>query len=285
MKVGGLAVTLIALLIAFVSVFSASYTVDEGDRAIILRGGKAIGVEGPGLHFKVPFYDAVKEISARTFTYQTREVNVYTADSQPAKVNISVTYSVVPSTIIQFYSEFNTLEGWEQRQLANKVPSKAENILGRFTAVNAVQKRELLEKTIGDAIRAEVSPLVQIESVQLENTDFSDAYEKSIEALMEQEVAVRTKEKEADRKEIDNRIKVATAKADAEARFLVMKAEADGTEAKGQAEAKVLKAKAEILERNPMLVEQTKAEKWNGQGPTTVIGNGTTPFLQLQGSK
>lgn len=285
MKVGGLAVTLVALLIAFVSVFSASYTVDEGDRAIILRGGKAIGVEGPGLHFKVPFYDAVKEISARTFTYQTREVNVYTADSQPAKVNISVTYSVVPSTIIQFYSEFNTLEGWEQRQLANKVPSKAENILGRFTAVNAVQKRELLEKTIGDAIRAEVSPLVQIESVQLENTDFSDAYEKSIEALMEQEVAVRTKEKEADRKEIDNRIKVATAKADAEARFLVMKAEADGTEAKGQAEAKVLKAKAEILERNPMLVEQTKAEKWNGQGPTTVIGNGTTPFLQLQGSK
>ncbi len=109
MKVGGLAVTLTALLIAFVSVFSASYTVDEGDRAIILRGGKAIGVEGPGLHFKVPFYDAVKEISARTFTYQTREVNVYTADSQPAKVNISVSYSVVPSTIIQFDSEFNTL--------------------------------------------------------------------------------------------------------------------------------------------------------------------------------
>ena len=50
---------------------------------------------------------------------------------------------------------------------------------------------------------------------------------------------------------------------------------------KGEAEADAIKARATALAQNQNLVELIKAERWNGQLPTTVIPGNVTPFLSI----
>ena len=51
---------------ALVVLWGSWYTVDKGDRGVILRNGALIGVAEPGLGFKVPMIDSVKDIDIRS---------------------------------------------------------------------------------------------------------------------------------------------------------------------------------------------------------------------------
>ena len=42
---------------------------------------------------------------------------------------------------------------------------------------------------------------------------------------------------------------------------------------------RVVAIKTLALSSNPMLIELTKAERWDGKLPTTVLPNGTLPFI------
>jgi len=40
-----------------------------------------------------------------------------------------------------------------------------------------------------------------------------------------------------------------------------------------------MKAKAEVLAQNPQLIDLIKAERWNGQMPTTLMGSDSSGVL------
>jgi regulator of protease activity HflC (stomatin/prohibitin superfamily) len=75
------------------------YTVDEGERAVVVSQGKVSGVSGPGFHWKAPFITDAHIISVRTQAIEFPEEPVYTADRQTANVTFSVNYaaSIRPS--------------------------------------------------------------------------------------------------------------------------------------------------------------------------------------------
>lgn len=56
------------------------------------------------------------------------------------------------------------------------------------------------------------------------------------------------------------------------------KADALATELRGKAEAEAIKARAQALASNQNLVELTKAERWNGELPTTMLPNSALPL-------
>ena len=58
----GAGIGVVALLVIL---FSASYTIDEGERGVILRLGKIVGEAGPGLHFKLPVINSIEKISVQ----------------------------------------------------------------------------------------------------------------------------------------------------------------------------------------------------------------------------
>ena len=86
----------IVTLLAIGAVFDSFYTVDQGDRAVLLRNGAIVGVEQPGLHFKTPWIDVVHQVDVQTRTQRYAKVNSYSQDQQPADIAISVTYHVDP---------------------------------------------------------------------------------------------------------------------------------------------------------------------------------------------
>jgi regulator of protease activity HflC (stomatin/prohibitin superfamily) len=128
--------------------------------------------------------------------------------------------------------------------------------------------------------KAVIGPII-VESVQIENIDFSDAYEQSIEARMLAEVEVQKVRQNAEREKVTAEITVIQAQAEADAQLARATAEAEATRIRGEAEASAIKAKAEALKDNAGLIALTQAEKWNGALPTTMIPDATVPFMNM----
>jgi regulator of protease activity HflC (stomatin/prohibitin superfamily) len=148
--------------------------------------------------------------------------------------------------------------------------------------VSAVQNRVQLVKDVTKAIRESVHGPIVVDSVQIENIDFSDAYEKSIELRMQAEVLVQTEKQNLEKEKVNAEIAVTQAKGQAESNLARARAEAEATRVKGEAEASAIKARAEALAQNQNLIELTKAERWDGKLPTTMIPGSAVPFISAR---
>lgn len=266
-----------------VVVLSGLYTIDQGERGVILRFGAITGVAEPGLGLKVPFIDSVVSISVQSRSQFYGDVQSYSRDQQTAAVQISVNYRLPADQVAKIYSEYGSEEGILTRLLDRRVPEQFKNVFGRFNAVTAIQERARLNQETEDAIRGSVdgAPIV-IESVQIENIDFSDAYEQSIESRMLAEVEVQKLRQNAEREKVQAEITVTQANAQADAVRAQAEAQAAATRLAGDAEADAIRAKGAALRDNPSLIDLTAAERWNGQLPTTMIPGATVPFIGVQ---
>jgi len=258
--------------IATVAVLVSSfYTIDAGDRGVILRNGKVVGTADPGLSFKLPIIDSVKKISVQTQAQVYEKVLVYSRDQQTANLQVSVNYRLLPDEVEKIYTEFGSSEGLISRTLDRQVPEEVKNVFGRFNAVTAIQERERLGQEIMVAIKnAAASQMMTIESVQVENIDFSNVYEQSIEQRMLAEVEVQKVQQNAQREKVQAEIKVIQAKADA-----------DAVRLQGDAEASAINARGKALRDNPGLVDLVAAGKWDGKLPTTMVPGSSVPFINV----
>jgi regulator of protease activity HflC (stomatin/prohibitin superfamily) len=259
-------------IVALVILGGSFYTIDAGERGVILRNGKVVGTAEPGLGFKLPIVDSVKEITVQTQARVYEKVMVYSKDQQNAELQISVNYRLPADQVETIYSEYGGKDGVMTRLLDRQVPEEVKNVFGRFNAVTAIQERERLSREVQEAIQgATKNPVIIVESVQIENIDFSEAYEQSIEQRMLAEVEVQKVQQNAQREKVQAEILVIQAKAEADAKKL-----------QGDAEAHSINARGRALAQNPALVELIQAEKWDGKLPTTMVPGQTVPFINVK---
>ena len=271
------------------------YTIDQGERGVVLRNGAIIGTADPGWHAKIPWIDSVETISVQTHIWE-ETFEAYSQDQQPATMQVSVNYRAQPSAVENIYSSFGSLEGMADRVLIPRWRQEIKTAFGKFGAATAISDRAALNISAGERVMAVTPPdaPVTIDGVQIEDIAFSDAYENSIEQRMQAEVEVQRTRQNAERDIVtankDAQQKVIGAKAEAErlqvsaqaqavATRQLAAADADATRLRGDAEASAIRARAEALAQNPALVELVRAERWNGTLPTTMLPNGTVPFL------
>jgi regulator of protease activity HflC (stomatin/prohibitin superfamily) len=259
-------------LIALTVIGGSFYTVDQGERGVILRNGAVVGTAEPGLGFKLPIVDSVREINVQTQARVYEKVMVYSRDQQNANLQVSVNYRLASDKVEQIYSEFGSRDGIVTRLLDRQVPEEVKNVFGKFNAVTAIQERARLGMEIQEAIqKASSNAMLIVESVQVENIDFSDAYEKSIEQRMLAEVEVQKVQQNAEREKVQAEIAVIQAKA-----------QADAVKLQGDAEAHAINARGKALRDNPSLIQLVQAEKWDGKLPTTMVPGQTVPFINVK---
>jgi regulator of protease activity HflC (stomatin/prohibitin superfamily) len=197
---------------------------------------------------------------------------VYSRDQQNANLQVSVNYRLATDQVEKIYSEFGGQDGIVTRLLDRQVPEEVKNVFGRFNAVTAIQERERLSREVQESIqKAASNTMLIVESVQVENIDFSDAYEQSIEQRMLAEVEVQKVQQNAEREKVQAEIAVIQAKA-----------QADAVKLQGDAEAHAINARGKALRDNPSLVELVQAEKWDGKLPTTMVPGQTVPFINVK---
>jgi len=278
----GVAVFVVIGLLFVSTLFGSFYTINEKERGVELRNGKVIGVSDPGLEFKLPFIDDVEKISVQTYTMKYDRLQAYSKDQQTATVNVSVTFHVPATEVVNLYTKFGDIESMTSRLVSRQVPTQVENVFGQYNAVNAVQNRVKLVADISSAIKGSIVGPVVIDSVQVENIDFSDDYERSIAERMKAEVQVKTREQMLATEQVQAQIAVTQAQAQADSQLAKARAEAQAITLRGNAEAEAIKARAAALAQNGNLVELVKAEKWSGVLPTTMMPATAIPFLDAR---
>jgi len=276
----------IAGLVILIAIVGSWYTVDQTERGVLLRNGAVIGTAQPGLGFKVPLIDGVEKISVKTATYTWDKMNSYSYDQQPADLKISVTLRASPDKVSDLYAKFGRLDTAVNQVVSPVVNQQVKVVFGRYTAVKAIQERGALNNAIKDAIAETLKfdPMIIIESVQLENIEFSANYLHSIEQRMLAEVEVQKLQQNAEREKVQAQITVtqAMAKANADATRLNGEARATNIKLTGEAEAAAIEARARALGTNPNLVTLVQAERWNGVLPTTMVPGSAVPFVSLK---
>jgi regulator of protease activity HflC (stomatin/prohibitin superfamily) len=263
---------LLGAIVLFLGINGTYYTVDQGERAVLLRWGQAVDVEGPGLHFKLPFIEDVVKLSIREQKEEFK-TQAYSQDQQPATVQVSVNYRLTEDEVLNVYTRYGV--DYPSILIDTQLPQRLKEVFGIFSAQNMIQDRTKLglevERSLEHALDGRG---IHIVSVQVEDVAFSDVYETAVENRMKSIVLQYQAEAEK-QKRITN----------ADAAAYEVKAAADAQahaiEVQGNAQATAIKARADALRSNPDLVSLTAAEKWNGILPTTMVPGGAVPFLQL----
>lgn len=270
-------------------VLGSWYTVDQGERGVVLRNGAMVATADPGLHFKTPWFESVVYIPVtQQVTYWTGSSNAYAAmqaysqDQQPADMQVTVSWHIPSDQVQKVYSEYGSIDNLQSRLIARRAPQDVKTVFGKYTAVSVIQDRSKFNADVQAAIEAGVQGPVQIDSVQVENINFSSAYEKSVEAAMQARVEVQRLQQQQQQQEVQAKITVIQAQAAADARLAQAKAEAQAVQIKGEAEAAAIKARGDALKDNPNLVELTQAEKWDGHLPATMVPGSSVPFLSVK---
>jgi regulator of protease activity HflC (stomatin/prohibitin superfamily) len=268
-----------AVIVLLLIMYSTYFTIDQGERGVILHNGAIAGEAEPGLHFKLPIITTIAKISVqiqkeafeKTAEGDTR-MQAYSRDQQPATIAMSVNYHVTDASAV--YAQYGSLESMASRIISPKTYEQLKNVFGQFDAADAIQKRASLNAEVYAAIRGAVRGPIVIDSVQIEDITFSTQYEGAVEARMQ--AIVKQQQAEADKQK---RI------IDADASAYEVKAAADAKahqiEVQGNAEAGAIKARGDALRANPGLPTLVAAEKWNGILPTTMVPGNALPFLNL----
>jgi len=263
--------------------FGSFYTVDEGERTVVLYNGRVSDVAEPGLHFKLPIVEDTVPISIRQENYRFENVSAYSQDQQIGLMVLSVNVQPTAGEVARIYSEFGSVEAMVSRVLAPRVNEEVKTIFGGYTAAGAIRDRGRLNADIEAAIRSNIAGApFQLVSFQLENIDWSDSYEQAVEARATAEAGVATQRQTLEREKVQAEIAVTQAKARADSSVAEARARAEATRLAGEAEAAAIRARAAALSDNPNLIELTKAERWNGVLPTTMLPGVAAPVIGLR---
>jgi regulator of protease activity HflC (stomatin/prohibitin superfamily) len=249
--------------------FSSWYIVDQGERAVVLRLGATVGEAGPGPHFKLPWIDTVRKITVQNQNRRYQQLEAYSQDQQPANLTVSVSFVVSDPQMI--YEQYGDLEGAVMRLIDPRVMSGVKSIFGQYDAARAIQERVALNADFAAAVTSAINGPINIISVQIENIDFSEAYEQSVEQRMLAQVEIQRREQNLRTTEVEAQIARTRAEGEAEAIRL-----------RGEAEGAAIRARAEALRSNADLVQLQAVEKWDGKLPTTMVPSTALPFIDLQ---
>jgi prohibitin 2 len=162
-------------------------------------------------------------------------------------------------------------------------------VTARYAAPDLIAQRARVSSDIYSALGAKLAVYgAQVINIDMRNFAFQESYMRAINSKVEQEQLRLAAENKLLTVEAEQKQKVAIAQAEADA----VKATADGNAyanlkiATAQAEAlrvqnSALAQNKDVLELRRIEVEQTKANRGNGQLPQNVYAGAPIPFLNV----
>ena len=236
--------------------------VDTGQRGIKTRFGEIVSESLPeGLYFFNPITSSIVEMDTRVQRFDG-ETDTYTRDVQQAVIKYTLNYRLQQNAAHLVYRDIG--REWENRLIPQVVLGTLKEVVGKWDAVDLISNRDKAANTAFEQIRANLGER-NVEVSRFEITDI--AYTREFENSVEQKVIAQQRAIEE-----QNRTK----QIEEQARQKVLSAEA---------EAKSMQIRAEALEQNAKLVEWEAVQKWNGVLPQYMLGNGATPFINLNPGK
>lgn len=268
-------------LFGLIALMMSWYTIDEGHVGIIKTWGEAKYQVDPGLHFKMPFADAVEEIEVRQ-RKNTEKLAAATANQLPATAKVSINWTANKTSAMSLFVSYGGLDQFEERILDPKLRSASKAAISKYTASEIIREREKVVASIMENMVAALEGFpVTVNSPQLEDVTLPVAYLESVQAKERaREDAIREKHN-LEKQRLESLQKVNTADANAQSVRKAASAEAFRLITTSEAEARAINLVNAALAKSPHYVELVKAKAWDGKLPVTMLGNGTNTLLSL----
>lgn len=254
----------IGFILAFLIIvlISSITTVPTGHVGIKTRFGKVQeDVINEGLNVKAPFIEKIVKIDCRTQKTELENATA-TKDLQEVTFKIAVNFNITKETANELYKTTGT--NYQDIILNPAILESIKAVTAQYTAEELITKRSevsnKMQETLKEKIENKGFNVVDFNIIDL---DFSAEYNQAIEKKQVAEQQAKQAQYELEKAKVENEKKIENAKADAE----VMRQQ------NSQITDNTLKLKE-------LEVQEKLIEKWNGQLPTTSLGD-NIPMLNI----
>lgn len=234
-------------VVIVIAIILSVVTVSTGSKGIILRFSNAVNVRDAGLSFKIPIIDTVRLMEVREQNTQ-RTFSVSSKDIQTIDVTINVQYSIT-GDVLELYRNFGL--DYNARLIEPRVSESINAVVARYTIEEFIEKRSVLAQELLTELKGDFSPYgITVSASSIINHDFSEEFNKSIEAK-------KIAEQDALRAKNDlERVKY--------------EAQAEIEKSQGISEANRI-VETSLSDR---LIRQKMIDKWDGKLPLYQAGDG-----------
>ena len=245
----GLLAALAALLLVVVIVGGSSiFTVDQTQRALVLRFGEPKRlITDPGLHFKTPFLESVVFFDNRILNLESPQEEVLASDSQRILVDAFLVYRIADP--LKFFQSVGTVAR-ANNQLGSVLNSAVRRVLGDATLPQIIKEdRAGLMVKIRDQVDHEAARLgAAVNDVRIRRADLPREISERVFSRMQSE---RAREAAQYRAQGSEQAQTITAKADRDVVVLKADAQRKSDETRGGGDAQRNRIFAEAFGRDP----------------------------------
>lgn len=241
-KVKKVIIAVVIVLALIIFGFSSFAIVSPGHTGVVVTLGKVSDkVLEEGIHFKVPFIQRVEQIDNRVLKTEV-ESNAASKDLQTISSKVSINYRVNKSSSADIYK--NVGSDFTNVIVNPAIQECVKSIAAKYTAEQLITNRAIVSTEMEEAISQKINPYgLSIEVFNIVNFDFSEEFNKAIEAKQTAQQSALKAEQDLAR----------------------IKVEAEQTVEKAKAEAEAYKLKNEQITDKVIMMEFI--DKWNGELP------------------
>ena len=214
-----------------------------------------------GFHWIKPFVEDVHNVDIRTQKY-SNTVEGSAKDLQIVNITMSINYQIKPEKVTELYAKVG--EHYADIILNPALQSSLKASMAQFTAEEMITKRAEVANTITKELNERLEEYFIISAVNLENIDFTDEYNKAIEAKTTNQQKAEAEKAQLEIIKVQNEQKINTAEAEAKVRELQSQSVTDKS-----------------LEQLRLEIQRELIQKWNGQFPTTMLGDNPNMLFNL----
>ncbi len=231
------------------------FTVDETQRAIILRLGKiqtdsegVIKVLNPGLQFKVPFIDSVRYFDKRIHTFEIEKARIPTKEKKDAMIDTFNKWHIV--NFDKFYKTTGGQIEKARRLLLQKTEGGLRSEIGRrnLTDVVSVDREVIMEKITEDVNKAAMSLGIEVIDTRIVRVDLPNEVSDAVFGLMRTE---RQRIAAEHRAQGNSDAEAIRANADAQVTVILATAEQEAKSVKGDGDAKAARIYEAAYAKDP----------------------------------
>lgn len=280
----------IILLIVAIVVFNGFGIVQPGHIGIVITTGSVSDtVIGEGIYLKVPFVQTVKQMEIRTtkmdWTSTEAPITAASKDLQDVYVLAVVTFHPDPTNGAKIFKTIGMdfAEKIVRPLSLNAIKTHA----AKYNVAETLQNRERITRDVNEDLRKQlIAYNIVLENLSLVNIDFRPEYKQAIEQKQIAEKQVETQRFTLEKQALEAQQQVKKAEADKQSQILAAEAKKEAKILEGEGieefnEKVTTSITQELLDYKSLQNQEKAIDKWSGQYPQFVAGEGTMPLIQL----